>query len=150
MRNCKKTGVSLIFLSIFFCTTLISGELTKEERVKFIGLSNVYFDDGVRYYHAGQYEKALSYFSRCNELDTILWEELYSKRDYARMSLWKVDDTATQMLMESFYEGLSCGLSKYDALKKAQNNVKNFVEGEKQPYSDPKFWAGFILLDGIR
>jgi CHAT domain-containing protein len=68
------------------------------------------------------------------------------------MSLWKVDDTATQMLMTEFYRNLLNGKSKRESLLKAQNAVRNFkghINGEKRNYSNPKYWAGFILLDGI-
>ena len=95
------------------------------------------------------------------------------------MSLWKVDDNATQMLMTQFYANLIAGMDKYNALRDAQRVVreyeveKNVVVNklssaqkrklEKQgktwiaqtevqkirPYEHPKYWAAFILLDGI-
>ncbi len=45
------------------------------------------------------------------------------------MSLWKVDDVATQMLMTCFYRNLIDGQSKQQALLSAQKSVKEF-EGE--------------------
>lgn len=68
------------------------------------------------------------------------------------MSLWNVDDTATQMLMTEFYRNLLNGKSKRESLLKAQNAVRNFkghINGEKRNFSNPKYWAGFIMLDGI-
>ena len=86
------------------------------------------------------------------------------------MSLWKVDDNATQMLMTHFYSNLMNGMNKYEALCKAQRAVREYeVEvplmpdgltatqkrrAEKQgtqkiSYKHPKYWAAFILLDGI-
>lgn len=59
------------------------------------------------------------------------------------MSLWKVDDQATQILMEEFYRQLLNGAEPYAALREAQNRVR-------LEYSDPKYWAGFILVDAIR
>lgn len=59
------------------------------------------------------------------------------------MSLWKVDDNATQLLMTQFYKNLVNGKSKYDALREAQNYIRNKVN------NDPKYWAAFILLDAI-
>lgn len=59
------------------------------------------------------------------------------------MSLWKVDDNATQLLMTEFYKNwiMSKGkMSKRDAFRKAQSIVRS-------QYNDPKDWAGFILLD---
>lgn len=42
------------------------------------------------------------------------------------MSLWKVDDNATQMLMTRFYDNLTRGLSKYDALQDAQRCLREY------------------------
>ena len=59
------------------------------------------------------------------------------------MSLWKVDDNATQLLMSEFYKNwvTSKGkLSKREAFRKAQNAVRS-------RYNNPVDWAGFIILD---
>ena len=61
------------------------------------------------------------------------------------MSLWKVDDTATQLLMTDFYRYYLSGKSKQESLKLAQQKLRN-----NQEYSDPKYWAAFVLLDGIK
>lgn len=63
------------------------------------------------------------------------------------MSLWEVDDKATQILMTQFYKNLLFGQSKRQALLSAQKYLRN-VEGGK--YNEPKYWAAFILLDGIQ
>ena len=56
------------------------------------------------------------------------------------MSLWKVDDSATQELMVSFYENwLKHQMTKRDALISAQNKLK-----EKYPH--PYYWGAFVLL----
>lgn len=60
------------------------------------------------------------------------------------MSLWKVDDDATQILMTSFYQNYLNGMSKREALLLAQNKVRN-TPGFEDPYN----WAAFILLDGL-
>lgn len=60
------------------------------------------------------------------------------------MSLWKVDDDATQILMTSFYQNYLNGMSKREALLSAQNKVRN-TPGFENPYN----WAAFILLDGL-
>ena len=68
------------------------------------------------------------------------------------MSLWNVDDNATQMLMTEFYKNLTSGLSKRESFIKAQNAVRNFkgiINGESRDFSNPKYWAAFIMLDGI-
>ncbi len=60
------------------------------------------------------------------------------------MSLWKVDDTATQLLMTEFYKNYLSGKSKQESLRLAQKTLRNHLH-----YSDPKYWAAFILLDGL-
>lgn len=60
------------------------------------------------------------------------------------MSLWKVDDMATNMFMIEFYKNYLAGENKIISLNKAQEFVRSHQE-----FSDPKYWAGFILLDGL-
>lgn len=59
------------------------------------------------------------------------------------MSLKPVYDESTAKLMVAFYEGLAQGKSKRQALHDAQNAVKS------SGYKEGKYWAPFILLDGI-
>lgn len=61
------------------------------------------------------------------------------------MSLNKVDDEATRILMVEFYKNLMAGKSKHQSLKEAQKHLRQ-IEGGK--YNDPKYWAPFIMLDG--
>jgi CHAT domain-containing protein len=58
------------------------------------------------------------------------------------MSLWEVDDYATQLLMVEFFKKLGSGLSKRDAFNAAQEYVKSKT-------SDPKYWAAFIIVDAL-
>ena len=60
------------------------------------------------------------------------------------MSLWKVDDAATSMFMQSFYKHWLAGASKHDAFALAQETVRSYPEKDWQ---SPYFWAGFIMLD---
>ncbi len=55
------------------------------------------------------------------------------------ISMWKVDDEATELLMTYFYEGLLGGLSKRKALKTAQIKLR-------KRFPEPYYWASFILL----
>lgn len=63
------------------------------------------------------------------------------------MSLWEVDDKATQILMTQFYKNWLSGQSKRQSLLSAQKHLRK-TEGGK--YNEPKYWAAFILLDGIK
>ncbi|HIR38275.1 MAG TPA: tetratricopeptide repeat protein [Candidatus Limisoma gallistercoris] len=91
------------------------------------------------------------------------------------MSLWKVDDTATQLLMTQFYKNMLSGMGKYEALTAAQKYLRELevevkpektafqqiMDGkdgkkEKNPgsrtvrkYANPYYWAAFVLLDGV-
>lgn len=62
------------------------------------------------------------------------------------MSLWRVDDAATCLLMTEFYKNWIGGMSKHDALENAKQTVRSHSE---KGWNDPKFWAAFILLDGL-
>ena len=62
------------------------------------------------------------------------------------MSLWKVDDEATCLLMEEFYKNWINGKSKREALSLAQQVVRAHTE---KGWDNPRFWAAFILLDGL-
>lgn len=60
------------------------------------------------------------------------------------MSLWKVDDKASQQFMTSFFENwLEKKMPKYAAFQQAQLSLK-----KKYP-DEPKKWGGFILLEGL-
>ena len=56
------------------------------------------------------------------------------------MSLWKVPDRATQILMTTFYKSLLAGIAPRHALKAAKDKVKEF-------YQEPYYWASFVVLD---
>lgn len=63
------------------------------------------------------------------------------------MSLWKVDDEATCLLMTEFYKNwISEGKTKHDALELAKQAVRSHKE---KGWDDPKYWAAFILLDAL-
>lgn len=68
------------------------------------------------------------------------------------MSLWKVDDDATSMLMTNFYNNLLTSdiKDKYKALEDAKRTVREFkgeINGAIRDFSDPAYWSAFILLD---
>ena len=62
------------------------------------------------------------------------------------MSVNKVDDVATKILMVEFYRNLISGKSKLQSLKDAQKYLRECENGK---YDNPKYWASFIMLDGL-
>lgn len=81
-------------------------------------------------------------------------------------TLWKVDDTSTMLFMKELYRQLSSGADKYDAYVNAQSYVSHYVQKipyrkfspktlargreiyyAERAYSDPYYWAPFILID---
>lgn len=56
------------------------------------------------------------------------------------MSLWEVNDAATEVMMTTFYGRLIAGKSKRDAFDAAIAAVKAKFDG-------PEYWAAFIMLD---
>lgn len=62
------------------------------------------------------------------------------------MSLDKVDDEATRTLMVEFYRNLMSGKTKRQSLQDAQQYLRKFDNGK---YDNPKYWASFIMLDGL-
>ena len=62
------------------------------------------------------------------------------------MSLWKVSDDATKILMVEFYRNLISGKKKYQSLTDAQEYLRKVENGK---YDKPEYWAPFIMLDGL-
>ena len=62
------------------------------------------------------------------------------------MSLDKVDDEATKILMVEFYRNLMSGKTKLQSLKDAQKYLRQVDNGK---YDKPEYWASFIMLDGL-
>lgn len=62
--------------------------------------------------------------------------------DAVLMSLWKVSDNATQLLMVKFYQNLLIeGQNKQQALSNAQRWLRT-------KYPHPYYWAGFVMVHG--
>jgi tetratricopeptide (TPR) repeat protein len=55
------------------------------------------------------------------------------------MSLWKVSDDATQMLMSNFYKNWVSGMTKREAFAKAQQQVR-------AKYPEPYYWGAFVMV----
>ena len=74
-------------------------------------------------------------------------------------SLWDVDDTATSLLMQRFYEDLAGAyrderggltgqpMSKVRALHEARNWLRGYRDSQgRQPFANPVYWAAFTLV----
>jgi CHAT domain-containing protein len=55
------------------------------------------------------------------------------------MSLWKVDDAATQMLMTNFYTNWIKSGNKLKAFKQAQTQLM-------AKYKEPYYWGAFVMM----
>jgi CHAT domain-containing protein len=77
------------------------------------------------------------------------------------VSLWKVEDRSTALLMRRFYElwtgrgedarGHRIGRSKAEALREAKRWLREQTDSSgSRPYAQPYSWAGFVLLGDPR
>jgi CHAT domain-containing protein/Flp pilus assembly protein TadD len=67
------------------------------------------------------------------------------------VSLWKVDDRATSLLMQRFYRNYlgkdGHSLTKAESLQEAKNWLRTYKdEGGEVPFTHPAYWSGFILV----
>jgi len=65
------------------------------------------------------------------------------------MSLWPIDDQSTQILMSTFYNNwIVCGQSIRKAFDNAKQTLRHFSDKNGNLiYSNPYYWAGFIMMD---
>jgi CHAT domain-containing protein len=56
------------------------------------------------------------------------------------VTLWKVDDSATELMMKEFYKNLTNGSSRRKAFDLARSAVKS-------KYPEPFYWAPFVMID---
>lgn len=76
---------------------------------------------------------------------------LYAGASAVVVSLWKVEDQSTSLLMEQFYRRLKQGESRAEALRQAKLEVLHATIdlkaiGMRQPLASPFYWAPFILV----
>ena len=76
---------------------------------------------------------------------------LYAGASSAVVSLWKVEDQSTSLLMEKFHRGLKDGKSKAEALRLAKLEMLNSTVnlralGSRQSLAAPFYWASFVLV----
>jgi len=58
-------------------------------------------------------------------------------------TLWKINDQSTSEIMESFYENLSDGLSKKEALRQAKISYLN--SNDDAFLRHPYYWSGIVI-----
>ena len=56
------------------------------------------------------------------------------------VTLWKVDDAATELMMTEFYKALVSGKSRRESFDIARGVVK-------ANYEEPFYWAPFVMID---
>ena len=56
------------------------------------------------------------------------------------VTLWKVDDSATEFMMTEFYKNLTSGRSRREAFDAARATVR-------AKYPEPYYWAPFVMID---
>jgi tetratricopeptide (TPR) repeat protein len=63
-------------------------------------------------------------------------------------SLWQVEDESTSLLMQRFYAGMAAGLDHADALRAAQQWLREYPGdgAADKPFSHPYYWAGFFAV----
>ncbi len=59
------------------------------------------------------------------------------------VSLWSVEDEATQVIMESFYHYLKSGMTRDAALRNAK---LDYLKSADDMHKDPFYWAPFIVV----
>ena len=90
-------------------------------------------------------ESGLSRVRRGDELMGLVRAFLLAGAAAVVASLWRVDERSTLLLMESFYRELAAGANPAAALKAAQIALR-----ATPPYTDPFYWAPFILVGNPR
>ncbi|WP_230656376.1 CHAT domain-containing protein [Psychrobacter sp. I-STPA10] len=59
------------------------------------------------------------------------------------LTLWKVDDAATALFMQIFWDKISKGKTHYQALAETKDEFSSGAVGNR--YTEPYYWAGFVL-----
>jgi CHAT domain-containing protein/Tfp pilus assembly protein PilF len=70
------------------------------------------------------------------------------------VSLWRVEDRATALLMQRFYENLKSGSTgsgpNAQALREAKRWLRGYTDADgRTPYRHPYYWSAFVLI-GVR
>jgi len=66
------------------------------------------------------------------------------------LSLWKVDDAATQEFMVRFYRRIKAGKGRADALAEVQKEFRSGIPGKPDGWKEPYYWAAWQLVGDWR
>ncbi|MEN8249332.1 MAG: CHAT domain-containing protein [Bacteroidota bacterium] len=115
-------------------------------------------------------ETGLGDLSKGDELIGLSRAFMYAGSSAVVVSLWKVDDVSTSLLMTKMHQYVDAGMSLASALAQAQrdlidhdfnpsaggsrgmrsvewhNNLQNVVNSKEKKFTSPYFWAPFIII----
>jgi CHAT domain-containing protein len=84
-------------------------------------------------------ESAMGGISGGDEIIGLNRAFIYAGSPRVLSTLWEVDDLSTAVLMKKFYRHIKAGLSPSEALRLAQQHVRQHI------HSHPAYWAAFVL-----
>ena len=67
----------------------------------------------------------------------------YAGSESILTSLWKIDEQSSNQIIDLFYENISEGIPKDEALQKAKLSYINTAQGRT---INPEYWAGLVLI----
>jgi len=88
-------------------------------------------------------ETGFGRFETGNGVASLARAFMYAGARSLVVSLWQVNDQATSKLMEEFYQNLSQGMGKAEALQQAK---VSYIDNAKGIAAHPAFWSPFVLI----
>lgn len=86
-------------------------------------------------------------FERGNGIASLARAFMYAGTPSLVVSLWKVNDGSTKVLMRFFYKNLAKGMSKDQALRQAK---LSYLVKAKDRAAHPAFWSPFITMGSTK
>ena len=88
-------------------------------------------------------ETGFGKFEKGNGIASLARAFMYAGAPALVVSLWQVNDHATALLMEQFYDNLAKGMDKAEALQQAK---LTYITKGNDIAAHPAFWSPFILM----
>ncbi len=88
-------------------------------------------------------ESGIGYFRRGEGMLSLARAFYFSGSSSIASTLWKVNDASSSNLMDYFYNNLSKGKSKSEALQQAK--IKFLASNKDNPLSHPYYWSCFVI-----